>query len=72
MINVRAVGSTFIISAGGVVAFKSSEELFEGVAGEVVAAGVVRVQAPNLRGGARLSWASHGSAIISVGYPGRL
>ena len=71
MINVRAVGSTFIISAGGVVVFKSSVESSEGVAGEVVVEGVVRVPVPNLKGGAKLSWASHGSTIISVGFPGR-
>ena len=55
MTNMRAVGSTFIISAGGVVVFRSSVELSEGEAGEVVVEGVVRIPVPNLRGGAKLS-----------------
>ena len=72
MTNVRAVGSTFIIRAEGVVVFRSSVELSESEAGEVVVEEAVRIPFPNLRGGAKLLWASQGSTIISIWFSGRL
>ena len=71
MTNVRAMGSTFIIKAEGVVVFRSPVALSESGAGEDVEEDVVGIPFPNLRGGARLLWANHGSTIISIGFPGR-
>ena len=70
MTNVRAVGSTFIIRAEGVVVFRSSAVLSGSKSGEVVEEDVARIPFPNLRGGAKLLWASHGRTIISVGFSG--
>ena len=64
MTNVRAVGSTFIIKADGVVVLRSSVALSAGVTGEDVEGDLAGIPFPNCRGGARLLWASHGSTII--------
>ena len=62
--KVRAVGSTFIIKAGGVVVLRSSVTLLRAVRGGDVEEDVAESPFPNRRGGAGLLWASQGSTII--------
>ena len=52
MMNVRAVGSTFIIKADGVVVFRSSVVLSDEATGGDVEEDVADIPFPNLRGGA--------------------
>ena len=54
MMNVRAVGSTFIIRADGVIVFRSSVVLSERATGGDVEGDVAEIPFPNRKGGARL------------------